>query len=172
VDKTRYDAVMGLTLRSLTRGHRVLHRVTRGRLGRHFPGGQQIVWITTLGRRSGQWRSNPLLAVRDGTSGSGVEGAAVWVVAGSNAGQAKVPGWVFNVRAHPLGWLQVGEQRWECRVDEVTGDDRDRLYRALEQEWKSFATYQRMAGRYIPVFRVVPLAAADAHTVPPTHNTG
>ena len=157
MDKARYDAVMGLTLRSLTRGHRVLNRVTRGRIGRHFPGGQQIVWITTLGRRSGQWRSNPLLAVRDVASGTAVDGAAVWVVAGSNAGQAKVPGWVFNVRAHPRGWLQVGDQRWECRIDEATGADRDRLYTALEREWKSFATYQRMAGRYIPVFRVVPL---------------
>jgi len=146
-----------LTLPSLTRGHRVLHRVSGGRLGRHFPGGQQIVWITTLGRRSGQWRTNPLLAVPDP---DGVGDA--WVVAGSNAGQAKVPGWVYNVQAHDTGRVRVGDREWDCRFVAASGADRDRLYAALTQTWSSFATYERMAGREIPVFRVLPHSASTA----------
>jgi F420H(2)-dependent quinone reductase len=155
VDKARYDATMGLVLRNLTRGHRVLHRVSGGRLGRHFPGGQQIVWITTLGRRSGQWRTTPLLAARV-PGADGTDAGDVWVVAGSNAGQAKVPSWVFNVRANADGWVRVGEQVSACRFAEATGTDRDQLYAALTREWRSFATYEQMAGRYIPVFRILP----------------
>ena len=165
MDKSRYDLVMGLVLRNLTRGHRVLNRVSGGRLGRHFPGGQQIVWVTTLGRRSGEWHTTPLLASRDDrvdrddpadTTQTQPAGHAVWTVAGSNAGQAKVPGWVFNVRSHADGWVQVGDDRWPCRFEEATGAERDQLYAALTREWSSFATYERMAGRYIPVFRIVP----------------
>ncbi len=154
MDKARYDLTMGLVLRNLTRGHRVLHRISGGRLGRHFPGGQQIVWVTTLGRRSGEWRTTPLLAVRD-PAGDAESEEEVWVVAGSNAGQAKVPGWVFNVRAQAVGWVRVGEQVRACRFAEATGADRDRLYAALTQDWRWFAGYERRAGRYIPVFRLL-----------------
>jgi deazaflavin-dependent oxidoreductase (nitroreductase family) len=158
VDKARYDLTMGLVLRNLTRGHRLLHRVSGGRLGRHFPGGQQIVWVTTLGRRSGEWRTTPLLAARDVGSA-----ADVWVVAGSNAGQAKVPGWVFNARAHVDGWVRVGGQVRACRFAEATGDDRDQLYAALTREWRWFAGYERRAGRSIPVFRVLPTRPSTPH---------
>ena len=86
-----YDLVWGTVLRTTTVLHRAIHTLSKGRLGRRFPGGAQVVWITTLGRRSGEWRRTPLLAIPD--SGG-------WGIAGSNAGQEEIPGWVFNVRAH------------------------------------------------------------------------
>lgn len=158
-----YDLFWGTTLRTLTRGHRVLHRVSGGRLGRRFPGGQQVVWIMTLGRRSGQWRRNPLLSVRDG---SGPD--ACWVITGSNAGQAKVPGWVFNARHHPDGFLEVDGQHFRVRFEEAEGEDRDALYARLTATWRSFATYEDHAGRQIPVFRIRILAPVDAVLLPET----
>jgi deazaflavin-dependent oxidoreductase (nitroreductase family) len=140
---------MHLVLSSLTRGHRVLHRVSGGRLGRHFPGGQQIIWVSTLGRRSGEWRRTPLLTVPE-TGGDG----HTYVVAGSNAGQEKVPGWVHNARAHPDGFAEVDGRTWTARVEEAEGADRDRLYAQLAVTWRSFEGYERQARRYIPVFRV------------------
>src|SRR5664279_5633530 len=137
---------MRAVLSSLTRGHRVLHRISAGRLGRHFPGGQQIVWISTLGRRTGTWRRTPLLAVDDG--------AGAYVVAGSNAGQARVPGWVFNIGAHPEGFLEVDGAHWRVRFCEATGADRDALYARLVASFGPFAGYARRAGRAIPVYRV------------------
>lgn len=145
MDKRFYDALMGFTLRSTTRVHRVLDRVSGGRLGRRFPGGQQVVWITSLGRKSGQWRTNPLLAVRDGED---------WVVTGSNAGQAKVPGWVFNVRDKPEGFVRIGDEAWTAQFEEAQGEDRDALYSRLTTIWKAYRTYEANAGRYIPVFRI------------------
>ena len=45
-----YDLFWGTTLRTTTRLHKLMDRLSGGRLGRHFPGGQPVVWITTLGR--------------------------------------------------------------------------------------------------------------------------
>lgn len=140
-----YDAVWGSTLRTTTRAHRLLHKVSGGRLGRRFPGGGQIIWLSLLGNKSGEWRTVPLVAVRD---------ADAWVVTGSNAGQEKVPGWVFNARANPDGFVEVDGDRRACRVEEVTGDDRDELYGRLASVWKGYEMYERNAQRYIPVFRV------------------
>lgn len=153
VRKRSYDLAMRLVLTSTTRVHRVLDRASRGRLGRHFPGGTQVVWISTLGRRSGQWRRTPLLAVRDGAGSTG--SATAYVVAGSNAGQARVPGWVFNVRDHPSGYVEVDGVPWRARFEESLGADRDALYGRLAQSWRSFTSYEKHAERYIPVFRVV-----------------
>ena len=149
MNKRAYDLVWGTTLRTTTRLHRVVQKVSGGRIWTKFPGGGQVVWITTLGRKSGEWRTTPLLAVRDGDA---------WVVTGSNAGQAKVPGWVFNARDHADGWVQVGRQTWTARFEEVHGEQRDALYDRLTKIWGSYKMYADNAGRYIPVFRVIPLA--------------
>jgi deazaflavin-dependent oxidoreductase (nitroreductase family) len=145
-----YDLWWGTALRTTTRLHRVLDRVSRGRLGRRFPGGQQVVWITTLGRKSGEWRRNPLLAVREDG-----DPTKPWLVTGSNAGQAVTPGWVFNARAHDRGTIEVDGVVREAQFVEATGDDRARLYAQLARIWKSYELYERNAGREIPVFRVV-----------------
>ena len=144
-----YDARMGMILRTLTRAHRVLDRVSGGRLGRRFPGGAVVVWIATLGRKSGQWRSNPLLAAPDRQSAT-----PAWVVAGSNAGQEKIPAWVFNVRAHPEGFVDIDSVAWSVRFEELSGPEKDRCYQLLTSVWRWFSAYQKNASRDIPVFRL------------------
>jgi deazaflavin-dependent oxidoreductase (nitroreductase family) len=150
VRKRTHDLAMHAVLATVTRTHRVLYRASGGRLGRRFPGGQQVVWISTLGRRSGRWRRTPLLAVRDGSPGE----LAPYVVAGSNAGQARVPAWVLNLREHPAGFLEVDGAHWRASFEEAAGADRDQLYQRLVASWSAFAGYARRAARTIPVFRV------------------
>ena len=150
----RYDLVWGTLLRTTAGLHKVVDRVSGGRLGRRFPGGQQVVWITTLGRKSGQWRRTPLLAVHEDA-----DPARPWLVTGSNAGQATTPGWVFNVREHPEGTLEVEGVSMPARFEEVTGAERARLYAQLVEIWSAYATYEQNAGREIPVFRVTPLGS-------------
>lgn len=144
-----YDAWWGFTLRTTTRLHKVLDRASGGRLGRRFVGGQQVIWITTLGRKSGEWRRNPLLAVREDN-----DPTKPWLVTGSNAGQAAIPGWVFNVRAHDEGTIEVDGITTPARFTEATGAERDRLYAQMAAMWSSYSLYERNAGREIPVFRV------------------
>ena len=142
-----YDIFGGSALRLTTVAHKAVHRASGGRLWRRFPGGAQVVWISTLGRRSGTWRTNPLLAAPAG-DGS-------WVIAGSNAGQEKIPGWVFNVRAHPHGRLDIEGSVTDVRFEELHGDDATAAYRLLVDRWSAYAMYERNVQREIPVFRMV-----------------
>jgi deazaflavin-dependent oxidoreductase (nitroreductase family) len=142
-----YDAFWGSATRLTTSAHKFVDRVTGGRFWRHFPGGAQVVWLTTTGRKSGQPRRTPLLAVRDGDA---------WVIAGSNAGQSKPPGWVFNVRANPAALLEVDNTTQSVTAIETTGNERERLYGELIKNWRGYQMYERNAGRVIPVFRLVP----------------
>ena len=147
-----YDAVMGLLLRSTTRGHRLLHRVTRGRWGRTLVGAP-IVWLTLPGRRTGEPRTVPLLVSRD----LGHDPVA-WVVCGSNAGQTAVPAWVHNARAAGCGVVLDGGTRVPVWVVEVLDpDEHDRLYAGMVEVWRGFRAYRVAAGRHVPLFRLVPM---------------
>jgi len=143
VGSQAYDLFWGTGLRATTIAHRFLDRISGGRLMRRFPGGSQVVWITTLGRKSGQWRTTPLL---------GVEVPGGWGIAGSNAGQERIPGWVFNVRANPSGRIRVNETEVECTFTEVDGDAARDIFRRLGESWSSYRMYERNIGRAIPVF--------------------
>ena len=147
-----YDALWGTALRTTTVAHRIVHKFSGGRLWRTFPGGAQVIWITSLGRRSGEWRTNPLLAVPDDQHPQ----SGVWAVAGSNAGQEKVPGWVHNVRAHPQGRMEIDGSNVDVTFEELTGPDADRLYGLLVDKWSGYRMYKENAQREIPVFRVIP----------------
>ena len=149
---TRYDRMMHAVLSTTTRAHQVLHRVSGGRLGRRFPGGVTVVWLTVPGRRSGQPRTTPLLSVRDDVTGG-------WIVAGSNGGQSSAPAWVLNARATDVGRIEVDGVGSDVRVEEVTDPgERARCYQQLVGVWRWFAGYARRTQdvRQIPVFRLHP----------------
>jgi len=146
VGSRRYDLLWGSALRTTTRLHRMVDRLTGGRVWRRFPGGAQVVWISTLGRRSGQWRRNPLLAapLGDGT----------WAIAGSNAGQEQIPAWVHNLRAHDKGSVEIDGVVIPARFTELEGQERAAAYSRLVAIWSAYAMYERNAGRTIPVFQI------------------
>jgi F420H(2)-dependent quinone reductase len=145
-----YDFVVGPSIATVTRVHRVLHRTTGGRVGRRFPGGGHVVWLTVTGRKSGQPRTVPLLGVREGDGPD-----APWIVTGSNAGQTKPPAWIFNARANPDGQLEVDGERFAVRAEEVTESaEHARLYALLTTRWKGYVSYAKRAPRHIPVFRL------------------
>jgi deazaflavin-dependent oxidoreductase (nitroreductase family) len=162
-----YDLVLRFTLRSTTKLLLVLRAVSGGRIGRHFPGGGAVVWLTLPGRRTGQPRTTPLLSTPED---DGPE--AAWVVAGSNAGQSQAPAWVLNARAAGRGEVEVEGRRVAVAVVEVTEpSERAEAYARLVSVWRFFAGYARRtrAVREIPVFRLTPLPEArDAAEPPPS----
>ncbi|MGH3343337.1 MAG: nitroreductase/quinone reductase family protein [Carbonactinosporaceae bacterium] len=145
-----YDPAMRAAVLVLTTSHVMLRRLSGGRLGDRIPGVGQIVWLSTIGRRSGKRRRTPLLAVRDGA-----EPAAPYVVTGSNGGQSVSPGWVFNLRAHPEAGIEVNGTSYAVRAEEVTDEaERVRLYGELTRSWRGYAGYARQTSRRLPVFRL------------------
>jgi len=147
-----YDRLVGAFVGGVTRAHRQVNRWSDGRLEIRLPRGGRGIWIQTLGRRSGQWRRIPLVSVADDAN------PAVWIIAGSNGGQEQVPAWVHNVRANPRGRIEVARRTWEVTFTEVTGDERERCYAQLCRPWPMYRTYERKAGRPIPVFACIPVA--------------
>lgn len=149
-----YDRAAGAAMVALTVGHRVVDRLTGGRIGRRL-GPVPAVWLTTTGRRSGQPRRTPLVAARDGAADD-----APYLVAGSAGGREEAPAWSHNLRAHaetgePAG-LQVGDVHLLVDVEEMRGAERDRCFAAMVRLASNFASYERHATRTIPVFRLAP----------------
>jgi deazaflavin-dependent oxidoreductase (nitroreductase family) len=149
VGSKSYDALWGTALRTTTHLHKFVHWASKGKLGRTFPGGAQVVWITTLGRKSGDWRSTPLLAVP-------IDGD--WGIAGSNAGQERIPGWVFNVEAHDRGRISIDGNEMEAIFTRVEGELKERIYSGLISKWSAYDMYQHNITREIPVFLVKPVS--------------
>ena len=65
-----------------------LHR----RTGDRFMG-MDLLYLTTVGAKSGEKRQSPVARFADGDA---------WLIAATNSGKPQHPSWYFNVRAHPI----------------------------------------------------------------------
>ena len=101
------------------------------------------------GARSGIERTVPLLATKTGDT--------VLLVA-SKAGAIKHPAWYHNVRANPDIGVTIDGRRRPMRAEiAAEGEERDRLWRIVCDNYSGYATYQRRAGgRVIPVVALRP----------------
>lgn len=106
--------------------------------------------LHTTGRRSGRERATPLAYLRD-------DDGCLLVVGGAG-GQARIPDWVANLRADPRAAVTVDRRRFAVAAAELEGEERSAVWPRLEQEWPQIASYQRRAGRLVPVFRLTPTA--------------
>ena len=129
--------------------HITLYRLTNGRIGRRFNGGD-ILLLTTTGRKSGQTRTTPLMYIRDGDN---------YLITGSGGGSPKHPGWYWNATrgSHPVK-IQVNELVTNVQVEEAASDQRDRLYQRFIDMNNQFAGYETKTSRKIPVLILKPTA--------------
>jgi deazaflavin-dependent oxidoreductase (nitroreductase family) len=121
----------------------LLYRLTRGsgsRAARH-------VLLTTRGRKTGKQRTVRVGFVRDGDA---------YLLVGSNAGQAKMPGWYLNVKANPVVDVQVGTQHFRAQANILAGEERERLWQTIIAERPGFAAMQQKVTRLFPVIRLTP----------------
>ena len=78
-----------------------LFRISKGRITMpSLLAGLPVVMLTTTGRKSGEQRTMPLLAIPVGDD---------LVVIGSNFGQENTPGWVYNLEADPSATVAYRE---------------------------------------------------------------
>jgi deazaflavin-dependent oxidoreductase (nitroreductase family) len=118
-----------------------LYRLTRGRiLGRI--GGQPVLLLETIGRRTGRRRTTPLQYLADDEA---------FVVVASNRGAARPPAWYLNLRAHPGARVQVGARIIDVRAQELDGDERDKRWDQLAAGNRHLEGAARKAGRQLPL---------------------
>ena len=109
--------------------------------------GLDVILVTAKGRKTGEPRTVPLGAVRDG---------ARWLVIGSNAGHDRMPGWVYNLRAEPsvaVEWRGEIEPFW---AHEALGSEADALWPVVLRVYPGYADYQARTDRPIPLFVLEP----------------
>jgi deazaflavin-dependent oxidoreductase (nitroreductase family) len=138
--------ISGRTLRRLGKFNVPVYRLTRGRvLGR--VGRAPVLLLTTTGRRSGEPRTAPVVFLADGER---------MVVIGSNAGNERPPAWALNLEATPEAEVQVRGRRAKVRARITEGEERDELWRRMNDQYAGFDDYRERTQRQINVFVLEP----------------
>ena len=129
-----------------TQMHAAVYRRTHGRiLGR--VGGQRVLLLQTVGRRTGQRRTTPVQYLADGDT---------FVVVASHAGAARPPAWYLNLRANPHAQIDVGGRSVDVRAQQATGQERAELWQRLTAANRSLERAASKAGRELPLMALVP----------------
>ena len=133
--------------RAMGRAHARLYRLTGGRFGRRWFAGAPVMVLQTVGRRSGERRSTPVLYLRDG---------AALVVMAANAGSTRTPAWWLNLQAAGYGVAVLGRDHLPVRPRELAGTERERLWRAFVEMYPQAAHYPRFTDRELPLIALEP----------------
>jgi deazaflavin-dependent oxidoreductase (nitroreductase family) len=133
--------------RLVTAAHTAVYRRTGGKLGGRMQG-SPVLLLDTVGRKTGQERTTPLLYLPDGPN---------MVIVASKGGASKHPAWWHNLEANPETVAQVGNRRLKVVAEETEGEDREWLWTRLVAMYPGYADYQRRTDREIPVVRLRPV---------------
>jgi deazaflavin-dependent oxidoreductase (nitroreductase family) len=126
---------------------RVLLRWSKGRIS--LGGTMPICLLETIGAKSGQPRSTPLMYLRDGER---------FVLIGSRGGNPRHPAWVHNLRKTPQATVLAMGHRHRVNTHEAEGEDRSRLWAQAREVYFGYDVYQERAGtRRIPVVVLTPV---------------
>lgn len=111
--------------------------------------GLPIIQITTIGAKSGEPRTMPLVSLFDGEK---------IALIGSNFGQKHNPGWYYNLKAQPKCTVQVGGKSLEYSAHQADGEEREKYWNMAVSYYKGYELYKlRAAHRQIPVMILEPL---------------
>jgi deazaflavin-dependent oxidoreductase (nitroreductase family) len=123
---------------------RLLSR-SSGRLTIFGPLGVPLLLLTTTGRKTGQRRRIPLVYLR--------ESDRLFLV-GSNFGQTRHPAWSSNLLADPNVSVAMGGQEIPVVATQLTGSERERIFRKFADYASNYYAYEGRAGRDIRVFEL------------------
>lgn len=114
--------------------------------------GMDLLYLTTVGARSGQRRTTPMARFDDGAGG--------WFVVASAGGAARHPGWYHNVAAHPdQVWAEVSGTSRRVEVEQLEGEARDGAWATVTQRVPSFQSYETKTDRELPILRLTPVVS-------------
>jgi len=110
--------------------------------------GLPVVTLTTIGAKSGQPRSVPLIGIPDGEK---------IILIASNWGQKHHPGWYFNLRANPKATILRSGKTRQYVAREIDGAEYDACWDLAVSLYIGYAAYKtRTGGRKIPILVLDP----------------
>ncbi|MCH7541694.1 nitroreductase family deazaflavin-dependent oxidoreductase [Patescibacteria group bacterium] len=118
-----------------------LFRITNGAFGSNF-GGFTTLLLTTNGRKTDKKRTVPLGYFKDGPN---------YIIAASNSGSDKYPGWYFNIISNPEVSIQLRGGDKKVRAEIAKPAERERLWKKLVTEAPIYGRYEKQTTRIIPI---------------------
>ena len=118
------------------------YRETDGEEGHIWKEGSTILLLTTKGRNTGKETTTPLIYGMDGENP---------VIVASQGGAPKHPGWDRNLSKNPEVEVQILGEQFRARARTAEGEERERLWRAMNEIWPHYDEYQQRTDRLIPV---------------------
>jgi len=132
------NALTRVMMRAMTSWHR--------RSGDKFQG-MDLLYLTTVGAKSGQKRQSTVARFADGED--------AWLVVASAGGSARHPAWYHNIAAHPdQVWIEFGGRQLRVTPTQLDGDARAQAWQRIIQAQPRYAGYERKTDRNIPVIRL------------------
>ncbi len=122
------------------------YRETNGEVG-HIWNGATALLLTTVGRKSGEPRTLPLIYGQDGDN---------YIVVASKGGSPAHPNWYLNLSANPEVEIQVKDRVMKARAHTAEGEERDRLWKIVTTVWPNYDLYAERTSRRIPVVVLTP----------------
>ena len=116
-------------------------RANAGKVGGYFAGANLLL-LHSVGAKSGQPRTNPMVYVADGDR---------LVVIASKGGDDSNPAWYYNLLANPIVTVELGTEQYQARATAVVEEpERSRLYAKMVEHRPGFADYEQKTTRKIP----------------------
>jgi len=140
-----------LIIKTMAAIHEFWYRLTGGVLGGSIMG-RPILLLTTTGRKTGAQRTTPLMYLEDGEK---------LVIIASNGGNPRHPAWWLNLEKNPQAEVQLRSEKRRVKAEEATGEERERLWRAVVETYSGYEGYQKTTDRQIPVVILRPEAEAE-----------
>lgn len=115
-------------------------------------GGVPVVFVTTVGVKSGLPRTVPLLSIRD------PQDPATFALVASNWGQRHYPAWYHNLTANPRATCTLQGVSREYIAHEASGEEYERFWQLAVDTYIGYSFYkQRVGKRRIPIVVMTPL---------------
>ena len=134
------------TLRAMWKLHRLVLRVSGGRVGSRI-GSMKVLLLETIGHRSGQPRSVGL---------SHLEADGRYFVVASYAGEDRDPAWARNLRAQPHARVTIAGRSFPVVARLLEGDEREAMFGRFVEADPAYGEYRERTTREIPVFQLRP----------------
>jgi deazaflavin-dependent oxidoreductase (nitroreductase family) len=122
--------------------HVEAYRKTDGAEGYDWQGGTHIILLTTIGHRSGEERTVPLIFGRHGDD---------YLVVASKGGADDAPAWYVNLEANPTVTVQDRGDVFKAVARTASDEEKRTLWPIMTTEWPAYDEYQTRTERPIPV---------------------
>jgi len=135
-------------------GNKLMASRVRRKGGGRFLGFNALV-LTTVGRRTGVERTNPVdwFPGQDGS----------WLIVASANGAAGNPAWYYNIAAHPdRVQIDVEGRKVALVAEQLHGTERAEAWQQITAAAPRFAGYQQKTDRELPIIRLVPRSGPEA----------